>query len=114
VTGRMASARVYETATLLPDGDVLVAGGTSPSEFLGSAELYDPTTGTWTSAGSIPSGLAGAATLLDDGRVLVTGGGTALAQLYDPRTRTWTSTGSMHVSRDAVQSTLLGDGRVLV
>lgn len=113
-TGSMATARVYQTATLLPTGSVLVAGGTSPSEFLGSAELYDPETGEWTSAGTIPSGLAAATTLLEDGRVLVMGGGTELAQLYEPHLGKWRPTGSMLVSRDGVEAVLLDNGKVLV
>ena len=76
-----------QTATLLPDGRVLVAGGadTNPQE-----ELYDPASGTWTStAGLIEERNRHTATLLPGGKVLVTGGVTpqatrlASAELYD-------------------------------
>src|SRR6266513_4018883 len=50
-TGRLGTARTLHTATLLPNGKVLVAGGNNGSA-LASAELYDPATGTWTATGS--------------------------------------------------------------
>ena len=84
--GSMATARAFHTATLLPDGEVLVAGGGEPGP--ASAELYDPGTGTWTATASMSTGRAyHTATLLPDGRVLVAGGmgaGRGSAELYDP------------------------------
>ena len=53
-TGRLATKRYLHTATLLPDGKVLVTGGAdsaNPNHSLTSAELYDPAIGTWTSTG---------------------------------------------------------------
>ena len=72
----MATARDYHTATLLPDGRVLVAGGfDNDKRPLASAEVYDPSNGTWTAAGSMKvARVAHTATLLPDGRVLVAGG----------------------------------------
>jgi hypothetical protein len=52
-TGSMGTAREYHTATLLPNGKVLVAGGYAGSLPFSSAELYDPATGTWTATGSM-------------------------------------------------------------
>ena len=52
-TGSLATARVYHTATLLPNGKVLVAGGDDSGSHLASAELYDPASGTWTATGSL-------------------------------------------------------------
>jgi hypothetical protein len=67
-TGSMIEARVNHTATLLPNGLVLVVGTRT-------AELYDPTSGSWTATGSMIESRPGhTATLLRDGRVLVTGG----------------------------------------
>ena len=64
------------TATLLPGGDVLVAGGRHGSRQVASAELYDPAGGTWTATGSMHVARSGqTATLLPDGKVLVAGGG---------------------------------------
>ena len=124
-TGSMAEARAAHTATLLGDGDVLVAGGTTRFEGpdLSSAELYDPDTGTWTVTGSMSEArVRPTATLLANGKVLVAGGstgspgGTALssAELYDPDTGRWTVTGSMSEARAAHTATLLADGHVLV
>src|SRR5450830_962240 len=78
-TGGMIEDRFQDTATLLPDGKVLVAGGeggtTSPTVTLASAALYDPGSGTWTATGSMPTPRQGhTATLLPDGKVLVAGG----------------------------------------
>jgi hypothetical protein len=78
-TGPMSTARTDDTATLLPNGKFLVAGGEiccTPFRILSSAELYDPRTGTWTDAGDMSTAREEAtATLLPDGDVLITGGG---------------------------------------
>ncbi len=80
VTGSMHTARYNFTQTSLPTGKVLVAGGydkTCPSSCpgLSSAELYDPSTGTWSMTGSMHTGRwAHTATLLANGLVLVAGG----------------------------------------
>ena len=84
-TGSLNQPRAYHTATntatLLSDGRVLVAGGagprpqTFPYPGLASTELYNPATGNWTVTGSLNDGrLLHTATLLRDGRVLVAGG----------------------------------------
>ena len=90
----MTAARSYHTATLLPDGTVLVAGSLSSAS---SAELYDPGTGTWSATGSMNQGRHDfTATLLPDGTVLVTAyEGSGTAELYDPSTGTWSATGWM-------------------
>ena len=74
-TGSLATARDIHTATLLPNGKVLVAGGTNDFGTLASAELYDPASGTWTATGSLITARAShTATLLPNGKVLVAGG----------------------------------------
>jgi N-acetylneuraminic acid mutarotase len=118
----MHAARTGQTATLLPNGLVLVAGGSGPAP-LASAELYDPATDRWSIAASMHEAREGhQAILLPSGLVLVVGGSgsgdvSALltsAELYDSASNTWTVTGSMHDARTAFTATLLADGRVLV
>ncbi len=116
-TGSLNTARDYATATLLPDGEVLVAGGDGTTYIpLASAELYNPATGVWTPTGSMHNArFEHTATLLPSGKVLVAGGDVGKdAELYDPATGTWTLTGSMAASRSAATATLLPSGKVLV
>ena len=56
--GALATGRSGHTATLLPNGKVLVAGGFGglTRSYLASAELYDPATNTWTAAGALATG----------------------------------------------------------
>ena len=122
-TGSMNQARQGATATVLPNGKVLVAGGSTyiNGSALTSAELYDPATGTWTLTGSLNIRRAQhTATLLaTNGVVLVAGGGdgytfyTNTAELYNPATGAWTLTGSMSVARFGHASTQLSTGQVL-
>jgi hypothetical protein len=121
-TGSMAFARVGYTATPLANGCALIVGGSPPDDSLSdfaSAELYDPTTGTFAPTGSLRTARHDhTATLLSDGRVLVAGGGhgtdgLASAEIYDPQTGVFSQTGSM-ASRGAHTATRLLDGRVLL
>src|SRR4029079_5667462 len=108
-TGSVGTARYGHTATLLPNGKVLVAGGSNDvSGILVSAELYDPASGTWTATGSLNTGrFLHTATLLLNGKVLVAGGNNsdsgdlASAELYDPASGTWTATGSLGTARES-------------
>src|SRR5260221_2598724 len=71
----MTTGRYLHTATRLNGGNVLVTGGLGSSGYLASAELYDPSTGTFSVTGSLATGRNGQqATLLDDGTVLITEG----------------------------------------
>lgn len=121
VTGSLKTARYYCTATLLPNGTVLVAGGTGGSTALKSAELYDPVLGTWTPTSNLHNPrFERTATLLPNGMVLVAGGeykngqSVASAELYDPSRGTWTLTGSLDTARQGHTAILLPDGKVLV
>lgn len=106
-TGSLSVPRADHTATLLEDGSVLVAGGRSPNfSTEASAELYDPSTGRWTTLPPMSSARYDhTASLLDGpacsaamppswcGDVLVVGGtGSASAELFDPATRSWSPT----------------------
>ena len=96
LTGSLNTARYDHTATLLPNGMVLVAGG-EDSNFVATAdaELYDPVTGTWTPTGSlVEAHTSHTATLLPNGMVLLASGFsfddyTTDAELYRPCYRTW-------------------------
>jgi hypothetical protein len=88
--GNMAAARAIATATLLPNGMVLVAGGAAGGSALASTELYDPASASWTAGPDmILPRQHNTATPLSDGRVLFAGGLTtvgdplASAELYD-------------------------------
>ena len=125
-TGSMGIARSEHTATLLWDGKVLIAGGRNDSsEFLNSAELYDPATGSFAPTGKLSVGrFQHTATLLPNGTVLIAGGfavrngpsllRTATAELFDPATGGFRLTGSMAVGRNGHEATLLADGKVLI
>jgi hypothetical protein len=125
-TGSLATARYSDAVALLPSGKVLAAGGAhltisgTFSEYIASAELYDPDAGTWSATGSLASARAGAGVaLLQSGRVLVAGGSgsdgiLASAELYDPEALTWSSTDSMAMARLGHTATLLQSGMVLV
>ena len=97
---------------------MLVVGG-SNGTILSSAELYNPTTGTWSVADSMTNSRYGhTATLLPDGRVLVVGGynGSNLdsAEVYDPDNDTWSTTGSMASARRVIHSNAATGWPVLV
>jgi WD40 repeat protein len=143
-TGSLGVHRASKTATLLRDGRVLFAGGYNCAAagldgIWATAEIYDPTTGAFSSTGSMHAPREfHTATLLADGRVLIAGGLSgapattssvilasfetaetsasvlATAEIYDPATGTFSTTGSMSTFRDNHTATLLNDGRVLV
>jgi len=123
-TGSLNVRRVGHTATLLPNGKVLFAGGVGAASSATSAELYDPATGQWSLTGNLSgTRVRHAAALLQNGKVLVAGGllleggqavYTASAEVYDPDTETWSSTGSLNTPRGFHTLTTLPNGNVLV
>ena len=123
-TGSLINYGEGHTATLLPNGKVLVVGGENRygkfSSALNRAELYDPASGTWTATTNLTSARDNhTTTLLPNGRVLVAGGwnddgASASAELYDPTTAIWTNTGSLTADRYYHSAALLSNGRVLV
>ncbi|MEK7214320.1 MAG: kelch repeat-containing protein, partial [Chloroflexota bacterium] len=118
----LSGKRSNHTATLLPSGKVLVAGGVNASGVLGSSELFDPVTKKWAKSGTmnLPRNLH-SATLLLDGTVLVAGGfrigtstgATASAEIYYPDPGAWVPTASMNDGRSYHTTALLPDGNVL-
>jgi N-acetylneuraminic acid mutarotase len=121
-TGNLGAVRWVHTATLLPNGKVLVAGGVDNNgHVLATAEIYDPASGTWTPTASLATARNGhTATLLPNGKVLVVGGNNenniffTSTELYDPASGTWSAAGSLNQSRSGHTATLLGSGKVLV
>jgi hypothetical protein len=117
--GSMATARVYHTATRLPDGRVLVAGGGGGGGVLSSAELFDPANGTFSPTGAMNQRRSlHTATLLGDGTVLIVGGdggnGLTTAEVYNPATGSFSMTGNLLVARSDHTATKLANGTVLI
>ncbi len=119
-TASMATPRVWHTATLLPDGHVLIAGGAAAGGVnLASAELFDPSTRIFSPTANMSvARIEHTATLLPNGKVLIAGSDGVTtpgsAELYDPKAGTFTVTGSMMADGSYFHTaTLLPDGRVL-
>jgi N-acetylneuraminic acid mutarotase len=126
----MLMGRGGHTATILPDGKVLVVGGGDQGgdvlPFYGNgtatAELYDPNTNVFTSTNNMANPRFGhTATVLSNGKVLIVGGfesnssnPTTAAEVYDPATGVFTPTGNMKTARGGHTATRLLDGRVLI
>lgn len=129
-TGTLHVARVSAQSVLLPNGKVLTMGGCISNDCLSSttrsAEIYNPSSGTWTVTGSMRTARAEfVAVLLPNQKVLVAGGCTSYdavgcaavttaAELYNPSTGTWTSTGALRAARMAMTGTVLPNGKALI
>jgi hypothetical protein len=122
---------LFQSRVQLGDGRVLLCGGLDLSGApIADAELYDPTTGTTTSVGSMISARAGAAaTLLGNGKVLVVGGLSVIdlsdpttffngilgtSELFDPATNAFTAGPTLLEKKAFASATLLDNGQVLV
>jgi N-acetylneuraminic acid mutarotase len=116
----MASPRSGHTATLLPNGGVLIAGGMNGNgSYSDGLEIFDPTTNSFTTTRSMSARRVGhTATLLPDGKVLIAGGFNKDyvqgAELYDPPTARFTPTGPLNAPRSEHVAVLLGNGKVLL
>jgi len=126
-TGDTVLPRFDHTATLLPNGKVLIAAGMARNGVIEpTAELYDPRTGKFTGAGKLRStrGWGVTATRLRNGKVLLAGGASAsycdascylaTAELYDPPSNTFTPVGNMTMPRAGGNAILLQDDDVLI
>lgn len=133
--GHLNELRRGHTATALPDGGVIVAGGTrtdSPWSLASTWEMYEPASGTWRVVREVVTPrVEHTATLLADGRVLLAGGATADAsrppmiapaspapiadaEIIDPATGTSTPVAPMALPRRGATAVRLADGKVLV
>jgi hypothetical protein len=127
--GKMPQARLYAAASLLHNGDMLIAGGdtswTQASAVPKTADVWRPSGGSGTFTATGPMHVPRQAftlTTLRNGQVLAVGGspflktgaGSATAELYNPATNKWTLTGSMPSGRLGQTATLLPDGKVLI
>ena len=126
-TGSLAQRRRYHSAVRLNDGRVMVYGGewvsSSISYTTGTAEIYNPASGTWSTVAAGASRARHSAALLADGRVFVAGGWEffpssiswlATAQIFNPSTGQWFAAPSMPEGRTLATASLLSNGRVLV
>ena len=123
-TGEISTPRDYVAAALLSDGSVLIAGGDDGSgteaSVLASAEVFDPATGQWSSAGSMSHPRQGHSLVpLDNGMALVAGGDAGddpfqSVEIYDPSSGTWSATADMADARERFSAVVLQDGKVLV
>ena len=109
----LATGRKWHTATLLPDGRLLVTGGATNYDQVyhptSLVELYDPATHYWKAVEAMTNARAiHTATLLPNGKVLVTGG------LYDPTNGKWSLTAPLNFARWDHTATLFPDGQVLI
>ncbi len=130
-TDSLHERRFLHTATVLADGRVLVVGGLTDDDqgiMATTAEMYDPSSGTWrTVEGSIQRRLH-TATLLPDDRVIVIGGyvtrqrpdyyydiaSLADSRIFDARTGTWDAGPDLPVGRDSHTATLINASTLLV
>jgi len=123
--GSMQNARAGHTASLLPDGSVLIAGGFAgsgaESRPYASTELFDPASGVFHPGRDMTLPRSGhAAVTLKDGRILLVGGWsgtsgvTSTAEIYDAGSHRFSRAGSMAAARGECTATLLADGTVLV
>lgn len=121
-TGSLIAPRDYShTATRLPCGLVLVAGGCGGScdDVTAGAELYDPTSRSWTPTADLTLGRAShSTTLLASGRVLAVGGigaeASFTADLFDPTSGRWTVASYPNRPHEGHTATLLPGSKVLL
>ena len=121
-SGNLNAARESHTATLLTNGEVLIAAGSNiQTQLLASAELYNPATKAFTLTSSLEYARSfHTATLLNSGQALIVGGVgsngqyVGPAELYNPTTATFSVAGNLNIPRGAHSAALLNDATVLI
>ena len=125
IAAAMAIGRERHTATLLPDGQLVVIGGNTSPEYdysipTGSIEIYDYTKNQWSNGGSLLLPRQNhTSTLLQNGTILITGGYTgsgitSSVEIYDPSTGKCINAAPLMLARHDHSATLLNDGRVII
>jgi hypothetical protein len=119
-TGSLHTWRVYYAAVLLPNGDVLVAGGDWLFPSPGASEVYHVATGRWSTNAGISPRYLHTLTLLQNGKALLAGGGIIPGPellkdtiIYNPATGSWKTTANLKTPRYSHTATLLPDGKVV-
>lgn len=117
IVATMSAARCGHSATMLPDGSVLLAGG----DLAGTADVFSPVSQSFTKVSSgLPDPVSlHAAVVLADGNVLITGGvsgagSVATACIFDVRAQGFAPIGPLGQARALHSATLLPDGKVLI
>jgi len=117
----MSTQRDLQTANLLSNGKVLVAGGISNNGTNASADLFDPNSGSFAATGNMTEArYYQDASTQTDGTVLITGGSDdnvrakSTAEIYDPTAGTFGVTGAMLSPRVWHSSTALPNGKILI
>lgn len=113
LTSPMSVSRLFVGLALLPNGNVLAAGGTTLGSLSRTAEIFNPAKESWSMTGEmvLPHGTQGALIPLPDGRVFLAVRDT---EIFDPTTETWRLAARMPTARIGYSVTLLSDGRVMV
>src|SRR5258706_12376979 len=117
VSGNLNAPRADHTATLLPDGRVLIAAGRGSVGDLASTETFNPITGTFSTGPDLNHARSGqTATVLTDGRVVLVGGDTTgSVEIYDPQGNALISFGgTLDAPRAMHSAVLLNDGNILI
>lgn len=127
-SGRLAQGRFQASAVTLADGRVLIVGGPTSRENQPvpdvSAEIFDPRSGTWSSAGTLSAPRRGFALVaLDDGGAIMAGGRDygripaptmSTVERFDPTTNRWTAVADLPAAVLGASGARLADGRVLL
>ncbi len=111
----------FDAAAVLPSGKVIFPGGRVVGDGASTAQLFDPTTKTWTAGPSMANRhREHTATALTDGRVVVIGshspftGGTSSVEIFDESTGAWTNGPNLTRRRGGHTAIRLGSGKVLI
>ena len=124
VSNTMSTTREFATATLLPNGKVLIAGGRTQSSLItNTTDLFDPSSNTFTQGPNMSAEREhAAAVLLSNGDVLIAGGDSGSGALNSsdiytpapaPNVGTFNNGPTMSAARTALMATILSDGTAL-